>query len=312
MHSTHRQHLETTRQELSQAFYQADASARVIARVVRERDEARDQLSSQRAALAVAAASAPGAAAATEEMEVDAGAAAPAADDIPAALTQAVIDDLTVVWKAKTKQRKARTIPTDLTKPDDITAWSTAAAAAHTLHKTNPAGITCLATSQVNPNLSLTGGVDKTMILFNRASGAQQAVMTGHTKKVLDVGFSLNGEFLLSSSADGTAKVWNTDGALLHTVSHHKGEVTAVAAHITNNYFVTAGRDKAWGFYDIQQGTYLRQVTGEAFEGGYECARFHPDGLILATGTNDAQIRIWDMKTQKNVASFKEHAAGSA
>jgi cytochrome c5 len=65
-----RQHLETTRQELSQAFYQADASARVIARVVRERDEARDQLSSQRAALAVAAASAPGAAAATEEMEV--------------------------------------------------------------------------------------------------------------------------------------------------------------------------------------------------------------------------------------------------
>jgi pre-mRNA-processing factor 19 len=75
-------------------------------------------------------------------------------------------------------------------------------------------------------------------------------------------------------------------------VSHHKGEVTAVAAHVTNNYFVTAGRDKAWGFYDIQQGTCLRQVTGEAFEGGYECARFHPDGLILATGTNDAQVNI--------------------
>jgi WD40 repeat protein len=85
-------------------------------------------------------------------------------------------------------------------------------------------------------------------------------------------------------------QVWNTDGALLHTVSDHKGEVTAVAAHVTNNYFVTAGRDKAWGFYDIQQGVCLRQVTGEAFEGGYECARFHPDGLILATGTNDAQV----------------------
>jgi WD40 repeat protein len=59
--------------------------------------------------------------------------------------------------------------------------------------------------------------VDKTVILFNRASGAQQAVMTGHTKKVLDVGFSLNGEFLLSSSADGTAKVLG----LLYTINYH-------------------------------------------------------------------------------------------
>jgi WD40 repeat protein len=142
-------------------------------------------------------------------LQVDTGAAAQAAQAIPAALTQAVVDNLTVVWKAKTKQRKARTIPTDLTKPDDISAWSTAAAAAHTLHKTNPAGITSLAISEANPDLTLTGGVDKSVILFNRATGTQQAVMTGHTKKVLDVGFSLNGEFLLSSSADGTAKVFN-------------------------------------------------------------------------------------------------------
>ena len=40
-----RQHLTQTRQELSSALYENDAARRVIARLSRERDEARDTLS---------------------------------------------------------------------------------------------------------------------------------------------------------------------------------------------------------------------------------------------------------------------------
>lgn len=34
---------------------------------------------------------------------------------------------------------------------------------------------------------------------------------------------------------------------------------------------------------------------------------FHPDGLILATGTEDNLIRVWDLKSLKNVATFRGH-----
>ena len=38
---------------------------------------------------------------------------------------------------------------------------------------------------------------------------------------------------------------------------------------------------------------------------------YHPDGLILGTGTGGASnaMRVWDLRQQQNVAIFSEHSA---
>lgn len=37
----------------------------------------------------------------------------------------------------------------------------------------------------------------------------------------------------------------------------------------------------------------------------YTAASFHPDGLLLVTGTADAKAQIWEMRQQKAVTGFE-------
>ena len=77
--------------------------------------------------------------------------------------------------------------------------------------------------------------------------------------------------------------------------------------HATGDYLVSASNDSTWAVLDINSGKVLSQVTSDNVKNGYSCAKFHPDGLILGTGTNDSVVRVWDIKTQDNVATFEGH-----
>jgi pre-mRNA-processing factor 19 len=180
----------------------------------------------------------------------------------------------------------------------------------HTLHSAAAPGITSLATHPTLPGVVATGGEDSSVVVFNRDTGKIVDQLKVHKKKVTDVQY-LSDEIIISASEDKTAMIWRKDGKYkpAATLRVHEGAVVGVTVHPSGNFVVTASSDKSWAFWDVATGALREQVPAELnkVEAGYTRVEFHPDGLILGAGSLDEVVRIFDVKQQKNVATFKGH-----
>jgi len=82
---------------------------------------------------------------------------------------------------------------------------------------------------------------------------------------------------------------------------------TGISLHALGNYLLSCSTDQHWAFSDIITGQTLCRVTEDDSNAALTCTQFHPDGVIFGTGTEDRQVRIWDLKERTNVASFDGH-----
>eukprot|EP00397_Hematodinium_sp_SG-2012_P041553 GEMP01045797.1.p1 GENE.GEMP01045797.1~~GEMP01045797.1.p1 ORF type:complete len:497 (+),score=121.17 GEMP01045797.1:137-1627(+) len=285
-----RKHSGETREQLSHALYQHDAACRVIERLIRERDQARSQVSLLQQQLAA--------------MQ------APVQEVVPptkeAGMTADLIARMMEVSAALTKQRKQRTLQ-GLT-PHTTLANATAVVSVP-LHQTTAPGILCLDLHPADPDTVLTGGVDGNVALFNRKQTAQTAKMAGHTKRVLHVSFHPQKPMcVLSTSMDRTCRVWTLQGTKWRTASTiklHQADVTDAQVHPCGDLFVTCSLDKSWAYHDMNSGQLIRHVEDQ--QSGVTCMNFHPDGLIAASGMQNSVIELWDAKEQKSVKQLEGH-----
>ena len=314
---------DSLRQDLAHALYTNDASTRVIARLMKERDEAREALASVHNTLGTepAAANGPGG------QDVDM--APPAPEASAAALPADVaanVDALAARLSGERRAKTKRAAPQGYTTP----ATASSLGEAHvvpSLHNASSPGLTCLAVS-ANGQLAASGGNDKNVVVYDRASDKVLATLRGHTKRVTSVAFSgvanpvLGADaeaapaptFLVSGSEDGTVRVWRLQEsgcyALAHLLKGFRAGVTGVAVHPNDALVGSASRDGSWALHALESGERILHVTaGAPDEGGYayESFAFHPDGQLAATGTGEGAIRVWDVKQGLQSAVFRGH-----
>jgi pre-mRNA-processing factor 19 len=213
------------------------------------------------------------------------------------------MDALTAKGKELSKARKKREAPVGLAPLDDVKSFAEKASFAP--HSTKAPGVTCLDLHPAAP-LAVSGGLDKTAVVYDLAAGRVVATLAGHGKKLSAALFHRGG--VLTASADKTVKVW--DGAYGEAASiGDLGDVTGLSVQPTGDYAASCSKDGHWNFLSLNYGTALAKVAGEA---AYNGVCFHPDGLLLGLAAENNLVEIWDMKTQKKIHAFEGHTGAAA
>ncbi|EPQ29688.1 uncharacterized protein PFL1_02908 [Pseudozyma flocculosa PF-1] len=136
--------------------------------------------------------------------------------------------------------------------------------------------------------------------------------LIGHSGPVYGVDFDPVGgsasapKHLLSSSADGTARLWSleTFGALV-AYRGHQHPVWDVKWSPLGTYFATASADKTARLWSTERINPLRMYAGHLSD--VDCLAFHPNSLYLATGSSDRTVRLWDVQRGACVRLFVGH-----
>lgn len=141
---------------------------------------------------------------------------------------------------------------------------------------------------------------------IRNASNHNSAILHGHTSFVSSVSFNLNGELIVSSSYDHTARVWDVEtGRKLIILKGHHWTVNSASFSPDGKTIVTASDDRTIGVWDSKTGKLIRFLEGHTMD--VKCAVFSPDGKRVLSASGDKTIRIWDVQTGEPLQIWTGH-----
>ena len=147
-------------------------------------------------------------------------------------------------------------------------------------HPHRPRGLCLLRRSQPDGRTLASGSEDKTIRLWDVASGKKLPTLTGHTGGVASVAFSPDSRTLASGSWDKTIKPWNVaSGSVLRTLTGDLDTVGPVAFSPDGRTLATGSGDETIRLWDVASGRTLHTLTPGP-SGGVFSVAFSPDGRI--------------------------------
>lgn len=141
------------------------------------------------------------------------------------------------------------------------------------------------------------GGNDTHIRLWDSETGQCRRELLGHTNLVMAVGFSADDQLLVSGCTDQTVKLWEVaSGDCLRTLSCGGGRVWA-ATFVNATQVISGHDDNSARLWDWNTATCLHRFTGH--DGLVFAVAISPDQKLLATGSLDQTIKLWDLHSRE-------------
>ncbi|KAL4769224.1 hypothetical protein BDW60DRAFT_210310 [Aspergillus nidulans var. acristatus] len=149
---------------------------------------------------------------------------------------------------------------------------------------------------------------DRTIRLWDVASGAAKQILKGHKDSVHTVAFSPDGQTVVSAAFfDRMVRLWDVaSGAAKQNLKGHGDRVHAMAFSPDGQTVASASRDGTIWLWDVASGAARQTLEGHS--DWVHAVAFSPDSKTVASASSDRTVRLWDMASGAAKQTLKGHS----
>nr|XP_008367145.2 LOW QUALITY PROTEIN: protein pleiotropic regulatory locus 1-like [Malus domestica] len=151
-----------------------------------------------------------------------------------------------------------------------------------------------------------TGSADRTIKIWDVATGTLQLTVTGHIEQIRGLAVSSRHTYMFSAGDDKLVKCWDLEqNKVIRSYHGHLSGVYCLALHPTLDVLLTGGRDSVCRVWDIRSKMQVHALSGHD---NTVCSVFtRPTDPQVVTGSHDTTIKFWDLRYGKTMSTLTHH-----
>ncbi|KAI3393807.1 hypothetical protein diail_3628 [Diaporthe ilicicola] len=135
-----------------------------------------------------------------------------------------------------------------------------------------------------------------TVKLFDIKSTNPNPLLTfeGHTGNITGVAFHCEGKWMVTSSEDGTVKIWETRSGTIQRSYNHGSPANDVVIHPNQGEIISCDRSGSVRVWDLAENSCSHQLIPEE-DVSVSSVTVATDGTLLCAANNNGNVFVWSL-----------------